>query len=430
MKKTKIVLYFSLIFFIAVFLNAFAQKEGDRIIAIVGNDIILESDLQYQVQLYMRQNQISQLSPAVVYKIFEQMVNEKIIIAKAIQDSIVVTPEEIDKELDYRLKSLLEQFGSEERIVEIYGMSLGKIKILLREDLREKLLSEKMKRKKFPNGIRVSDKEVREFYNEYKDSLPPSSNEYEISHIFVKRNITEDEKRLAYEKATLILDSVKNGVDFSELAKRHSDDEQSAKNGGDLGYARRGVFVKEFEEALFLLENVGDISGIVETEFGYHIIKLTDKRGDQRKSSHILIMYPKLESNDFQTINYLKDIKAKIITKEITFEEAVEKYSQETSTKNKGGYLGFVPAERLDSNVISELDKLSPGEITEPIRIGDNKNYGYEIIKLISKVPSHKLTLEGDYERIKRYAEYFKEQKVIAEWIEELKKTIYVDLKF
>ncbi|MCX7832838.1 MAG: peptidylprolyl isomerase [Ignavibacteria bacterium] len=430
MKKNNLVLYLLFIFIITIYSNSFAQKEGDRIIAIVGNDIILESDLQYQVQLYMRQNQINQLSPAIIYKIFEQMVNEKIIIAKAIQDSIVVTPEEVDKELDYRLKSLLEQFGSEERIVEIYGMSLGRIKILLREDLREKLLSEKMKRKKFPNGIKVTDKEVRDFYKEYKDSLPPSSNEYEISHIFIKRNVTEDEKRIAYEKATLILDSIKNGVDFAELAKRHSDDIQSAKNGGDLGYARRGVFVKEFEEVLFTLENPGDLSGIVETEFGYHIIKLTDKRGDQRRSSHILIMYPKLESNDFQTINFLKEIKSKILSGEMTFEQAAEKYSQETSTKNKGGYLGFVPAERLDSNVISELDKHSPGDITDPLRIGDDKNYGYEIIKLISKVPSHNLTLENDYDRIKRYAEYYKEQKVISQWIEELKKTIYVDIKF
>ncbi len=429
MKRIKFILY-AVVLFILVFTNSYAQKEGDRIIAIIGNDIILESDLQYQVQLYMRQNQLNQLNPAVIYKIFQQMVNEKIIIAKAIQDSIVVTPEEVNKELDYRLKSLLEQFGSEERIEEIYGMSLGKIKLLLRDDLREKLLSEKMKRKKFPTGIKVTDNEVKEFYKEYKDSLPPSADEYEIAHIYVKRNVTDDEKRIAYEKAKLILDSVKNGVDFAELAKRHSDDVQTAKNGGDLGYARRGVFVKEFEEALFLLNNPGEISEIVETEFGYHIIKLTDKRGEQRKSSHILISYPKLESNDLQTINFLKDIKAKIVSGEMKFEEAAEKYSQETATKNKGGYLGFVSADRLDSNVISELNKLSPGEITDPIRIGESNNYGYEIIKLYSKMPSHKLTLDGDYERIKRYAEYFKEQKAIEEWIEELKKTIYVEIKF
>lgn len=430
MKSNKVYLYFFFLFIVTISLNAYGQKEGDRIIAIVGNDIILESDLQYQVQLYMRQNQLSQLNPAIIYKIFQQMVNEKIIIAKAIQDSIVVRPEEIDRELDYRLKSLLEQFGSEERIEEIYGMSLGKIKILLREDLREKLLSERIKRKRFPNGIKVTDKEVREFYQQYKDSLPPSSNEYEIAHIFIKRNVTEDEKKIAYEKAILILDSIKNGYDFAELAKRNSDDIQSAKNGGDLGYARRGVFVKEFEEVLFTLNNPGDLSDIIETEFGYHIIKLTDKRGDQRRSSHILITFPKLESNDLQTISLLKDIKSKIISGDLKFEEAAEKYSQETTTKNKGGYLGFVPAERLDSNVISELDKLSPGEITDPIRIGDEKNYGYEIVKLISMAPSHKLTLDGDYERIKRYAEFFKEQEEIEKWIEELKNTIYVEIKY
>jgi peptidyl-prolyl cis-trans isomerase SurA len=409
---------------------SYSQQEGDRIIAIVGNQIILESDLQYQVQLYMRQNQISQLNPAMINQIFQQLINEKIIIAKADQDSIEIKSEEINKELDYRLKSLLEQYGSEDRIEEVYGMSLGKIRILLRDDLSNKMKSERMKRKKFPGGVKVTDREIRDFYNTYGDSLPMASNEYEISHIFILRTVTEDEKKLAYEKALLIMDSVKQGVDFGELAKRNSSDVQSASQNGDLGYAKKGIFVKEFEEELFSLNEVGEISQIVETQYGYHIIKLTDKRGDQRRSSHILIPYPKLESNDFQTIALLKDIKSKILSNEITFEDAAKKYSQEDETKEKNGYLGFVGEERLDSNIIEVLKKLSPDEITDPVRIGDNENYGYEIVKLISINPAHKLTLETDYEKIKKFTEYEKETKELGKWIEELKKSIYVDIKF
>ncbi|MBN1632971.1 MAG: peptidylprolyl isomerase [Ignavibacteria bacterium] len=415
---------------IAISKISYSQQEGDRIIAIVGNQIILESDLQYQVQLYMRQNQMAQLNPAMINQLFQQLINEKIIIAKAEQDSIEIKPEEISKELDYRLKSLLEQYGSEERIEEIYGMSLGKIRLLLREDLSNKMKSERMKRKKFPGGVKVTEREVRDFYRTYGDSLPMASDEYEISHIFIMRNVTEDEKKLAYEKALLIMDSIKQGIDFGELAKRNSSDEQSAAQNGDLGYAKKGIFVKEFEDELFSLNEPGDISQIVETQYGYHIIKLTDKRGDQRRSSHILIPFPKLESNDFQTIALLKDIKEKILSFEITFEEAAKKYSQEESTKDKDGYLGFIAKERLDSNIIDALDKLSPNEITDPVRIGDDENYGYEIVKLISINPAHIMTLETDYDKIRRFAEFEKETVELNKWIEELKKSIYVDIKF
>lgn len=431
MNKNLTIVFFALLALTAVFSQPlYSQQEGDRIIAIVGNQIVLESDLQYQVSLYMRQNQITQINPAIINRIFEQLINEKVLIAKAEQDSVEIKPEEINKELDYRMKSLMEQYGSEERIEEIYGMSLGKIRLLLRDDLANKIKSDRVKRKKFPTGIKVTDREIKEFFRMYADSLPPASDEYEISHIFILRNVTDDEKKLAYEKALIILDSIKLGIDFGELAKRNSSDVQSAAQDGDLGYARKGVFVKEFEEALFSLTETGDISEIIETQYGYHIIKLTDKRGEQRRSSHILIPFPKLESNDFQTIALLKDIKGKILANEITFEEAAEKYSQEAETKGKGGYLGFIEKERLDSAIVENIVKMSPNEISEPIRIGDDENYGYEIVKLISVNPSHKLTLETDYDRIKRFAEFNKETEEITKWIEELKKSIYVDIKY
>ena len=405
-----------------------AQKEGDRIIAVVGNDIILESDLQYQVQMYMRQNQMTEITDAMVQQIFQSMVNERIITAKADQDSIIIKPEEINKELDYRIKSLLEQLGSEDKIEQAYGMTMGKIRILLKEDLEKKMKSDRLKRKKFPNGIKATDKEVRDFFEQYRDSLPEASTEYELSHIYVVRTVTDDEKKLAFEKAKIILDSIKNGANFEELAKRNSDDVQSAKQGGDLGFARKGMFVKEFEEVLFNL-NPGEISDVVETEYGYHIIKATDKRADQIRSSHILVMYPKLESNDFGTISKLKGIKSDIEAGKITFEDAAKKYSQEKETSDKGGYLGFVPIEKLDSNVVAELKLLSPGQISDPIRVGDSRNYGYELMKIISIRPSHKLSLDTDYDRIKRYAEFFKENSEMDKWMQEIRRTIFIDIK-
>lgn len=264
------------LFFLAAF-NVYAQKEGDRIIAVVGNDIILESDLQYQMQMYARQNNLTSMSPVIAQQIFQQMITDKIILAKAEQDSIEVKDEEVNRELEYRLKSLIQQVGSEERIQEIYGMPLVKIRLTLKEDLIKKMMSDKLRRKKFTSQTKVTDKEVRDFYNDYKDSLPPAPEEFELYHIFKSRKLTEQEKQLSKETALKILDSIKAGIDFSELAKRNSDDKGSAVNGGDLGFAKKGIFVKEFEEALYGLD-LNEVSEVVETEFGYHIIKLTEER--------------------------------------------------------------------------------------------------------------------------------------------------------
>lgn len=407
---------------------SYSQKEGDRIIAIVGNDVMLESDLQYQVQLYMRQNQLSQVNPILIQQVFQQLLTEKILVAKAEQDSIEIKPEEIAKELDYRLKSLLEQFGTEERIEQVYGMSVGKIRLVLKDDLEKKMKADRVKRKKFPGGIKVTDKEVKEFYSQYKDSLPKAREEYEILNISIIRKVTDDEKMLAKEKAQLILDSILRGADFSEMAKRHSVDFQSAKEGGNLGYARRGMFVPAFEEMAYSLKP-GEISPLVETEFGYHIIRLNEKNNDQINVSHILIDFPKLESNDLQTISFLKELRADIEANKLTFEEAAKKYSQDPETASKEGYLGFVTIDKLDSSLYVSLKAMQPNDITGPTKIGDNKNYSYELIKLKSINPEHNLTLETDYDKVKRFAEYFKETAEVEKWIEEIKKHIFVEIK-
>ena len=411
------------------FINSHSQVEGDRILAIVGNDIILESDFQYQVQLYAQQNQLTQISPLLAQQIFQQMLTDKIILAKAIQDSIEITDEEVNRELEFRINSLIEQFGSVQRIEELYGTSLGKLKITLREELAKKLMTDKLKRKKFAGRIKVSDKEVREFFKTYQDSLPPASEEFELSHIFLIRKITDAEKKYANDKAKLILDSIKNGVDFSELAERNSDDTQSAINGGDLGFSTKGSFVKPFEDALFSLKE-GEVSDIVETEFGYHIIKLYEKIGDKLRSSHILIAFPRFESSDLETISFLNDLTTKIENNEITFEDAAKQYSQDTITNNDGGYIGFVSVERLDSAVLEEIEVLDIDGITKPIRMGTELDYGYEILKLLSNNPEHKLTLDNDYDIIKSYTLFYKENEEMDKWINELRETIFVDVKF
>ena len=425
--KTLITLTFLITTFLS--LNAYSQVEGDRIIAVVGNEIITESDFQYQVQLYARQNRTTEISPYIAQQIFQSMLTNKIMLAKAEQDSIMVSEDEVEKELSSRMDNLVAQAGTPDRLETVYGMPMAKIRNLLRDELRKNIMVEKLKREIFSGGVRVTDNDIKEFYTLYRDSLPDVSEEFELAHIFLERKVSEPEKAEANRIASELLDSIKQGVDFSELATRYSADSGSARLGGDLGFAKKGTFVKPFEEAVYSLK-IGEVSEIVETEFGLHIIKLTDKDGEKVRAQHILIPFPTFESSDFETINFLDSLKSKIEMGDLKFEDAAAQYSQDNFTKNKGGYLGKIPLEQLDSNTAEIIKSNSKGSITKPLRsVGRNMEYGYEIYKIINVFPPHKLSLEQDYDRIRKFAESYKENKELENWINEIRESIFVDIK-
>ncbi|MCC6864951.1 MAG: peptidylprolyl isomerase [Ignavibacteria bacterium] len=408
--------------------KVFGQSEGDKIIAIVGNEVILQSDLNFQLYSYMQQNNLQEVTNDVVQQVFQGLVTEKLMLAKAEQDSITVTADEVNKQVEGRLRDMVSQFGSEKNVEDAYGMTIAKIKNLLSEQTERNLKINRLKQQKFGYGINVTRPEVTKFYNDYKDSLPQVPETYELYQIVRIPKITEDAKFIAREKAEKILDSVKMGIDFSELAKRNSDDSLSAIQGGSLGKAKKGSFVKEFEDAAFLLKP-GEVSGIVETEFGYHIIKLIDKTGDFITAQHILVKFPRLEAADFTEINFLKDLREKINSGQITFKKAAVEYSQEPKSAADSGYVGKVSVNNLDPMEVEALKNLSSGDISDPVKVGDSRFYGYYMYYVKDKIPQHNATLEGDYPLIQQYAQRYKEQKLLGEWFEELKKTIYVDIK-
>ncbi len=409
--------------------SLYSQTEGDRIIAIIGNEVILESDLNYQLMIYARQNNISQLNDRIVQEVFKNMVTEKLILAKADQDSITVSDEDVNKQLDYRIKSMVEQFGSEKNLEEAYGLTVAKIRTILKDDIKKKMKVEKMKQKKFGYGIKVTRTEVQDFYQQFRDSIPEVPETYELYEIMRIPALTEEAKSMAYDKAKQLLDSLKNGADFSELARKYSDDSASAVLGGDLGKVKKGVFVKEFEDAAFLLKP-GEISNIVETEFGYHIIKVNEKSGDMISLQHILVKFPHLESADFDAINFLKDLKQKILNGQATFQQLAFQYSQDNESAKDSGYIGKLNLNSLaDTTEASKIKSLEKGQISDPIRLGDSRNYSYNLFYVKDRVPAHKPTLETDYQLIENYAQNYKENKEVSEWLEELKKSIYVDIR-
>jgi len=406
----------------------FSQVEGDRIIAIVGNDIILQSELNFQIYNYVTQNNIQQINDALVQKVFQNLLTEKLILAKAEQDSIFVSQDEINKQVDGRLKELVSQFGSEKNLENVYGITISKIKALLAEQVERSIKVSRVKQEKFGYGITVSKREVVKFFEEYKDSIPQVPETFELSQIVRIPKITEDAKYIAKEKALQLLDSIKAGKEFSELARKYSDDSLSAIQGGNLGKAKKGTFVKEFEDAAFLLQQ-GEVSEIVETEFGYHIIKLIGRSGDIIETQHILIKFPKLETADFAEINFLKDLKSKITNGDMSFKKAAVMHSQEPQSAADSGYAGKISITNLDSLEIIALKDLKIGDISEPVKVGDERNYGYYMYLLKERIPEHKATLETDYQLIENFALRFKEQKMLSEWIEDLKKTIYLEIK-
>ena len=174
---------------------AFSQTEGDRVLAIAGNYIITESDFQNQLQMYAKQNQLNEISPYIAQQLFQSILTNKILLAKADQDSIEVTEDEITREYENRIKSLIDQVGSQQRLEELYGMPMNRIKSTLKEELKKNLKVEKLKRKKFSGGVNVSEREVNAFYTTYKDSLPEVSEEYEIAPIIMEIKMIYGEKR-------------------------------------------------------------------------------------------------------------------------------------------------------------------------------------------------------------------------------------------
>jgi peptidyl-prolyl cis-trans isomerase SurA len=406
--------------------DIFTQQEGDRIIAVIGNGVILESDLNNQLFLYARQNNLRDINDKIIQQVFQEMVAEKLILAKADQDSVYVTEDEVQKQLEYRIKSLVEQYGSEKNVEEVYGLTISRIKSFLKDDIRKQIKIERMKRMRFGEGILVSKRDVEEFFQNYKDSLPKVPETFELLQVSRKVKITDEAKINAKQKALSLLDSIKSGTDFSDIAKRYSEDTASAKTGGDLGKIKKGILVKEFEEAAFLLEQ-GQVSEPVETIFGYHIIKVTDKSGNQIRVSHILVRYPRFESADFEAIAFLKDIKSKSHLNEKLFKEAAFLYNEEN--KSDSGYVGKVSVENLDSTQAASIKNLKTGEISEPIRIGSDLDYAYYIFMLKSRIPEHDASMTEDYTLLERLTRKNKEAKELNDWIEELKKSIYVDIK-
>ena len=413
-----------LVFLMFATCSIYSQQVLDKIVAVVDNEIILQSELNFQVQTYAAQHKINPDQPGLKKQILNSMIDEKLVYAQAIFDSIEVSDDEVNQRVDYQINYFINQYGSRERLEQVYGMSMEKIKRELQGDVRKNLMIQKLQQKKFKD-VQVSRLEVEDFFNTYKDSLGVIPEKVQISHILKIPEASEATKEKYKKFAQAILDSIKAGADFATMAKKYSEDPASAKNGGDLGFVKRGVFYPEFEAAAFALKP-GQLSDVVETPVGFHIIQLLEKRGESIHTRHILIKIKKGENADLKAIEFLSSIRDSIVNKNGTFEYYAKKYSDDKETAPFGGDLGTFYVSQLDKTLQETLSKMKVGDISFPKRIDLGRdNYGYHIVYLRKRIPQHKASLDEDYTELQKLADQNKKQKEYEEWIKELKKKIY-----
>ena len=417
----------AVLFFILFASLGYGQQSLDKIIAVVDKEVITESDLNFTVQQLAVQNRLDPKSKELRDRVLEGMINDKLVLAQAIEDSVIVTDEEVTERLEQQIQRMQYQAGGQQKLEELYGMTVNRMKrdFQFRELVRKQMLVQKIQQQR-QTQMTVSRREVEEFFATYKDSIPKVPTEYELSHIYIEPKPDSSVLKSLFNKVQAIADSIKAGGDFADFAKRYSSD-GSAAQGGDLGFARRGSFVKEFEEVAFTLSEK-EISKPVRTQFGFHIIQLVDRRGDAVRTRHILFPIEMSKTNDDSAVAQLDRIRAAVKNGE-SFGVLARKFSEDTDTKDVGGDLGKVAKDQLDPAYEDFVKTAKAGDISEPRKLTVQNKYGYHIVFVRSITSEHMIYLHDDYKRLEQLALQFKLSTKYDQWVEELRRTIYWEKK-
>ncbi|MBN2011069.1 peptidylprolyl isomerase [candidate division KSB1 bacterium] len=408
---------------------AYGQQVLDKVLAIVDDDIILQSELMQLAVNYALQSNINpQANPTELEKlqnqVLDNMITQKILLAKAEDDTVEVSEREVDNVLDEQIDRMIEQLGSVEKVEEYLGSTISKIKRDFRTEVEDNLKVEQLKRQKLQT-IQISRREVQEFYENNLDSLPDLKETVDISHILIQVKPGAEGEAKARKQIDDLLVRVKNGEDFAELARKYSEDPGSKNRGGELGFFQRGEFVREFEEVAFNLQP-GEISDVVKSEHGFHIILMIERRGEKINVRHILIRLVATPEDAEATEKKVREIRQMLNEPGADFAEIAKKYSDDATTRDQGGHLGQFQLDEMQEpefkRVIAGMD---PGEISEPFQT----RFGWHILKLNSREDARELTIDKDWEQVERWALNHKQQEVFKNWVSELKKDTFVDIK-
>ncbi|WP_316835817.1 peptidylprolyl isomerase [Pedobacter nutrimenti] len=422
---------------LCLFLNVQAQKKNiDKVVAVLGGNIILLSELNQQYAQYL--NSGNQNGDGVKCYILQQMLVQKLLKQQAEIDSVMVDDKQVDDEVDRRMRSSIQRAGGQDRLEQFLNKSVLQYKDEIRPDIKDALIANKMQQK-ITENVNVTPLEVKKYFDTYKtDSLPDINTEYEIGEIVLHPELTKVEKQKYYDKLDAIRLRVKSGEDFGFLAKTYSEDPGSASEGGDLGFFDRTMMAKEFTAWAFKLK-AGEVSPVFETEFGYHILQVLERRGEQVHARHILIRPQTTPASLDRVKLHADSIYNNILTKKLPFSAAASLYSDNKETKYNGGMMlyadnvtartTFIPAEKVDPKVFLVIDTMKVGEISKPnFFSGADGKDGYKILLLKSKIPPHKGNLDQDYVKFKEKAQEVKTNKVLSEWFEKRRETTYIKI--
>ena len=404
-----------------------AQKENlDRVIAIVGDKIILRSEIEMAFEDYKRENPES--TESMKCELLENALSQKIVTEQADRDSIFVSDDEVEAQLENRIRYFISQYGSEEKLQEVSGKTIYQLKDDYRPMFKEQLQFQKMQGE-IMTGVKITPQEVRAFYDKIPvDSLPFYPSTVEVGQIVFKPDVNKEVADYAIQNLEEIRRKVVSGeTSFETAAGTFSEDPGSRDNGGDLGIMGRDDLVPDFAAAAFKLQN-GEISPIVKTSFGYHIVQMMNRQGEKAKLRHILIK--PIITGDMVKIALSKadSVRANLVSGKILFSAAVAKYSGDDASKLTGGMITnpqtgstTLQIEDLEPPVALSIGEMKIGEFSQPQEYTDSKT-GDKLVRIIylkSRSEPHKANLKDDYAKIQQVAFAEKQNAYLVTWLQE-----------
>lgn len=413
-------------------LSTAQEKIIDEVVAVVGSNVILLSDVESQYLQLKAQGSIL-VGPEVRCQILESFLYQKLLLNQAELDSIEISDSRVESSMDARLRYFIMQFGSQDKLEEFYQKSVLEIKEEMRELVRNEMKISEVEQK-ITENLQITPSDVREFYNSIPpDSIPLVDVEYEMGQIIKNPPITVDELSRSYDKIKTLRDRIIKGENFATLAILYSEDPGSASRGGELGMFSRGTMYPEFEAAAFNLTNPGDVSEIIKTEAGYHIIQLIERKGEYINARHLLIQ-PKVSPESLELARKILDSIAQLIQQDsITFEEAVLKFSDDPNRISGGLIINpqsnstRFGSDQLDPSLFFVVDNLEVGDISQPVRfLTEEGKEAYRILYLKLRTEPHRANLKDDYNKIQSWALASKRRTMIDEWINEKIQDTYV----
>lgn len=414
----------------------------DKIIAKVDNNIILESDLQKAYLEAIGRAQEGFATPSRC-EVFESLLVNKMMVAKAEIDSVIVTEAEVILQTDQQFNMTMQQFGGDEDVlVEVYGKTADQLKSEIHDAVREQMIVRKMQGV-ITEGLSVSPADVRKFFERIPvDSLPFFSAEVTVGQIVKKPDVSEAEKERVFELLSSIKQQILDGeTDFATMARKYSEDPGSAMSGGDLGFFNRGELAPEYEATALGLKP-GEISDPVESMFGVHMIQLLEIRGNSFNTRHILITPKPTEEDIVAAERYLDSLRTLIVADSISFAKAAKEYSDDRATSDNGGFFAdpATGSNRLTLRTLGDpvlyftQDTMQLGSITKPIRYDDvdprngRSEPAVRILYLKERFPAHRANLNDDYEKLKAATRRQKEEELLSNWFVVARDEVFIDI--